>query len=70
VRSTRGRKRSDAHNAPHYTDGAHRITAPLASSTPAGRRLGNSGPVNMLNSRSKGWHTPSMNYHAREGAGQ
>lgn len=69
MRSTRGRKRSDAHNVPHFTSAA-RATAPLTSNTPADRRLGNSGPVNMLNSRSKGWHVPSMNYRSNEGAGQ
>jgi hypothetical protein len=67
MRSTRGKLRSDAHSGQHYTDGPHRYeTAPLRSNTPIERRLGNSGPTNMMNSSTKGWRVPSMNYRGRE----
>jgi hypothetical protein len=71
MRSTRGIKRSDAHSGQHYTDGPHRYnTVKVVSNTPIDRRLGNSGQTNLLNSNSRGWRTPSMNYRAKEGAGQ
>ena len=65
MRSTRGKLRSDAY-AGIPVDRMTGLSAPLHSNTPADRRLGNSGPTNMLNSRSRGWNVISMNYRSRE----
>jgi hypothetical protein len=69
MRSTRGKSRKDAH-AGISADRMAGISAPLHSNTDIARRLGNSGRTNLLNSNSRGWRTPSMNYRAKEGAGQ
>jgi len=65
MRSTRGKSRSDAY-AGIPADRMAGLSAPVTSNTPADRRLGNSGPANLLNSRSRGWNVPSMNYRSRE----